>query len=277
MPKTPPSDAVMRARAAIEGHRWSEAIDLFAAAAKQEALGPEDLTGLASAAWWSGDMMLGISAQESAFAAYSAAGDLRTATATAISLSGDYRHRLQESVASGWLRRAQRLLEDLPESVDHGYLERALMNVDLDRGALDEALRRAKRTLEIGQRYHDGDLTTLALQDMGRVMIAQGQVEEGMGLLEEAIVAAVGDQLSPIATAIVYCNATVACEDLTDYRRAADFADAAKRWCDRQQITGFPGMCRVRRAEIIRLSGDWERAESEARRGADELRRFALD
>jgi class 3 adenylate cyclase len=276
-PETAPTDAVTQARVAIAGHRWSEALDLFAAAAQRETLGPEDLTSLASAAWWSGDMLLGISAQERAFAAYSAAGDLRNAAMTAISLSGDYRHRLQESVASGWLRRAQRLLESLPESVDHGYLERALMNIALDRGALDEAMHRAQRALEIGQRYHNSDLTTLALQDLGRVMIAQGQVEEGMGLLEEAIVAAVGDQLSPIATAVVYCNATVACEDLTDYRRAADFADAAKRWCDRQQIAGFPGMCRVRRAEIIRLSGDWEHAESEARRATDELRGFALD
>jgi tetratricopeptide (TPR) repeat protein len=183
-PETAPSDTVMQARAAIAGHRWSEAVDLFAAAAKQDALAPEDLRSLASAAWWSGDMMRGISAQEQAFAAYSAAGDERNAAATAISLSGDYRHRLQDSVASGWLRRAQRLLDGLPESVDHGYLERALMNVALDRGALDEALHRAQRALDIGQRYADGDLTTLALQDLGRVMIAQGRVEEGMGLLE---------------------------------------------------------------------------------------------
>lgn len=276
-PETPSSEAVARARAAIADHRWSEAIELFAAADQGETLGPEDLSRLASAAWWAGDMLLGISAKERAFAAYFAAGNLQRAAATAVSLAGDYRHRLQDSVASGWLRRAQRLFEDLPESTDHGYLERALMNVALDGGALDEALRRAKRTLEIGQQYHDGDLTTLALQDMGRVMIAQGQVEEGMGLLEEAIAAAVADQLSPLATAVVYCNATVACEDLTDYRRAADFADAAKRWCDRQQISGFPGMCRVRRAEIIRLRGDWEHAESEARRATDELRGFALD
>jgi class 3 adenylate cyclase len=276
-PETPRSDALVRARAAVAEHRWSEAVDQFAAADRDGALEPEDLSRLAGAAWWSGDLVLGISAQERAFAAYSAAGNLQRAAATAVSLAGDYRHRLQDSAASGWLRRAQRLFDDLPESAGHGYLERALMNVALDNGALDEALRRAERTLEIGQRYRDSDLTTLALQDMGRVMIAQGQVEEGMGLLEEAIAAAVGDQLSPLATAVVYCNATVACEDLADYRRAADFAEAAKRWCDRQQISGFPGMCRVRRAEIIRLSGDWEHAESEARRATDELRGFALD
>ena len=97
-----------------------------------------------------------------------------------------------------------------------------------------------------------------------------------MALLEEAMVAAVGDELSPRAAAIVYCNATIICEDVADYRRATDFAEAAERWCDRQRISGFPGMCRVRRAEIIRLSGDWEKAESEARLACDELRDFSI-
>ena len=32
MPDTPPTDAVVLARVAIAGHRWSEALDLFAAA-----------------------------------------------------------------------------------------------------------------------------------------------------------------------------------------------------------------------------------------------------
>ncbi|MGH2462792.1 MAG: hypothetical protein ACRDFZ_04090, partial [Candidatus Limnocylindria bacterium] len=112
--------------------------------------------------------------------------------------------------------------------------------------------------------------------DKGAVLVQLGRVEEGMALLEEAMVAAIGDELSPRAAAIVYCNATIACEDVADYRRAADFSEAAKRWCERQQIAGFPGMCRVRRAEITRLSGAWEEAESEARQACDELKDFAL-
>jgi hypothetical protein len=36
-----------------------------------------------------------------------------------------------------------------------------------------------------------------------------------------------------------------ACKELRDYRRAGDCPEAAKRWCDRQAIAGFPGMCRV--------------------------------
>ena len=272
-----PSENLAQARAAAAEHRWPDAVAQYQAADDDAPLAPSDLDGLAHAAWWSGDMVLGISVGERAYAAYSAAGDLPQAAAAALSLAGDYRHRLQDAVASGWLKRAQRLLADLPESAHHGYLERALMNGALDRGQLDEALERAERALDIGLRFKETDLTTMALQDKGRVLIFLGQVDEGMGLMEEAVAIAMGDELSPLATAVIYCNATVACEDVADYRRASDFADAAKRWCERQQIAGFPGMCRVRRAEITRLSGNWDEAESEARRATDELRGFALD
>jgi len=87
----------------------------------------------------------------------------------------------------------------------------------------------------------------------------------------------VSGAVSPYATAVVYCNATVAAADLTDYQRASEFADIAKRWCDRQAIAGFPGMCRVRRVEIMRLRGAWVEAESEARLACAELQDFSLD
>jgi class 3 adenylate cyclase len=172
--------------------------------------------------------------------------------------------------------RAQRLLEGTPEAYAHGLLERARRNAALNRGDLEGALEHANRVFEIGTRLADRDLIGLGMEDKGTVLIQLGRVEEGMALLEEAMVAAIGNELSPRAAAIVYCNATIACEDVADYRRAADFSEAAKRWCERQQIAGFPGMCRVRRAEIIRLSGAWEEAESEARLACDELKDFAL-
>jgi class 3 adenylate cyclase len=146
----------------------------------------------------------------------------------------------------------------------------------LNRGDLEDALEHANRVFEIGTRLGDRDLMGLGMEDKGTVLVQLGRVEEGMALLEEAMVAAIGDELSPRAAAIVYCNATIACEDVADYRRAADFSEAAKRWCERQQISGFPGMCRVRRAEITRMSGAWEEAESEARLACDELRDFAV-
>jgi class 3 adenylate cyclase len=61
------------------------------------------------------------------------------------------------------------------------------------------------------------------------------------------------------------------CQELAEYRRAGEWTEAAQRWCDRQAISGFPGLCRVHRAEIIRLRGAWAEAEHEAKRACTEL------
>ena len=266
-----------RARVAFVEHNWSEAIELLRAADAGGALTAADLDAYGETAWWMGRLGEAIEVRERAFAAHKAAGDPRRAAATALALASDYSHRLESPVASGWVRRAERLLRDLPESREHGYLQRPLIGAALARGSFEEALRRAERLLEIAERLGDPDLEALGLQDKGRVLIAAGLVEEGMALLDEAVVAAVSGAVSPYATAVVYCNATVAAADLTDYQRASEFADVAKRWCDRQAIAGFPGMCRVRRVEIMRLRGAWVEAESEARLACAELQDFSLD
>ena len=273
---TPPAEALIQARTALDEHRWQAAIELFAVADEASLLTPDDLDLLGNAEWWSGSMTRAIAAEERAYAGHTAAGDTQRAARTALNLVTEYSHRLEGSVASGWLRRAERLLEGVPESREHGLLERARRNAAYGRGDLEAALEHSSLVFEIGNRLGDRDLIGLGMQDRGRLLIELGHVEDGMALLEEAMVAAVGNELSPRAAAIVYCNATIICEDVADYRRAADFAEAAKRWCDRQHIAGFPGMCRVRRAEIIRLSGDWEKAESEARLACDELRDFSI-
>src|SRR5437867_262118 len=57
-------------------------------------------------------------------------------------------------------------------------------------------------------------------------------------------------------------------------RRAAEWSEAAGRWCELHAESGFPGICRVHRAEIMRLRGSWSDAESEALHAADELQGF---
>lgn len=273
---TPPAEALIQARSAAAAHRWHDALELFSAADAANLLTPGDLDQLGDAAWWTGDMINAIAAQERAYAGHIAADEPARAARTALQLASEYSHRLEPSVSSGWVSRAQRLLEGTPETHAHGLLERARRNAALNRGDLEDALVHADEVFEIGTRLADRDLIGLGMEDRGTVLIQLGRVEEGMALLEEAMVAAIGDELSPRAAAVVYCNATIACEDVADYRRAADFSEAAKRWCERQQIAGFPGMCRVRRAEITRMSGAWKEAESEARLACDELRDFAV-
>jgi len=61
---------------------------------------------------------------------------------------------------------------------------------------------------------------------------------------------------------------------VADGRRAGEWTTAAAAWCERQAITCFPGVCRVQRAEIMRLRGKFSVAEEEARQALIELTAF---
>ena len=265
-----------QARDAIARHAWREAFDLLTAADASGGLSPEDLESLAEAAWWTGRMDDCIEARERAYAAHVEAGKSRQAAAAAIRLFRHHYQKLESSVAMGWLSSAVRLLAQEPECPEHGYLSWIYTNVAVGTGDLDGALEHAKRTLEIGTRFGDRDLQAMGLFDQGNVLVAKGQVAEGMALLDEAMVAAVGGELGPLTTGTIYCAMISTCERLADYRRAAEWTDAAQRWCGRQSISGFPGVCRVHRAEIMRLRGAWDEARQEAMLACDELKGFNL-
>lgn len=280
-----PSPALVEAleamRTALAERRWADALREHS---QVEALGPApttlsgaDLDGLGEAAWWSGRLGDAIDYRERAVAEYVAEGEPARAARVAIHLATDHGHRSEATIGAGWIKRTERLLADLPLSPAHGWLARAHVGRALSAGDVEGALVLADEVLSIGARLADRDLEVMGLQDRGRVLIALGRVEEGLEALDEAVVAALAGEVSPYPAAAVFCNATIACEDLTDFRRAQAFADTAKRWCDRQSIAGFPGMCRVRRVELIALRGAWEQAELEARLACEELIDFSHD
>jgi class 3 adenylate cyclase len=95
-----------------------------------------------------------------------------------------------------------------------------------------------------------------------------------MALLNEAAAAAVAGELGTAASAAIYCNIVGTCRGLSDYGRASEWIDAAKRWCERASMTAYPGTCRVYRAEVMRLRGVWVEAETDARAACEELRRY---
>ena len=114
----------------------------------------------------------------------------------------------------------------------------------------------------------------LALVAKGRVLVKMGEIEQGLELIDEGTAAAVSGELEAYSTTLVYCMTISACQDVGDVRRAAEWTEAANRWCDRLDVTGFPGACRIHRAEIMRLRGDLEAAEKVATAACDELQDF---
>lgn len=268
-------DPLEAAREALRRHAWREGYELLGLADAAAPLSPEDLEGLGSAAWWTGRLEACIAARQRAFGAYLTAQHGRRAAMVAMALAKDHYAKGASSIGSAWVTRAERLLADDPECVEQGYLERLLGVIAFEgRADFDAALEHAGNALAAATKFGDRDLQALGLHDRGRVLVAKGEVAEGMALIDEATAAAVAGELSAYHTGVVYCNTITACKDLADYRRAGDWTEAAKQWCDRQSIAGFPGMCRVYRASVMVVQGAWPEAELEARRACDELMEF---
>lgn len=259
-------------RNAFARHSWREAFETLSNAQAMRALPAEDVERLAESAWWIGRVDDCIAAHERAYAAYMDQGTPRRAAIVAVRLAEDFINRQAKSIGNGWLKRAERLLLDVPECLEHGVLLRLHAVLALEsEGNVDKALGLARRTCDLATRFHDRDLQALAMHDIGRMLVSKGELAQGMALIDEAMAAAVSGELGPRVTGRIYCNMMGTCEKLADYQRAAEWSEAARRWCEPHAGSGYPGICRVHRAEIMRLRGSWSDAETEALHAAEEL------
>jgi len=267
-------DPLEGGREAYARRAWQEAFRLLKEADGEDRLTAKDLEVYAKSAWWIGQAGESISLFERAYAAYLQRGDRARGAFIALILRRDYNAKLATSVAQAWLQRAEHLLDGQPESVAHGYLALAHGELAFSRGELDHALSHYDRAVDIASRFDDPDLPVWAAMRRGDAFANAGKLDEAWPLMEGAAAAAVGGELGAHTTGSVFCNVMAACRESADYRRGSQWADVAKRWCERQDISGFPGICRVYRAEFMRLTGAWAEAEAELRSACDELHDF---
>jgi class 3 adenylate cyclase len=262
------------AHKAVERHAWREAYDAYSGS-KDPDLTPHDLECYADAAWWTGKLDEAIRLRERSYAGFSAAGDKLGAARLALTLSWDHLNRASFAVSRGWFSNAERLLEGLPEAAEHGHLALSRgVTALLAEGDIERALPELERAHDIACRAGDRDTQVLALVGKGRAFVQRGEVEQGLAILDEASTSAVSGELRPFATGLVYCVTITSCQDVGDYRRAAEWTEAASRWCEQADMNGFPGACRIHRAEIMRLRGDWPQAEKTALAACDEVQDF---
>ena len=267
-------DSLHSAREAAGRHAWREAYEAYSKAERAD-LSPQDLESFADAAWWRGKLDHAIRLREESYAASSAAGDKLSAARLALTLSWDHSGRGAFAVSHGWFAIAERLLAGEPESVEHGFLTLTRgINALFGDGTLAEAIGEFERAIALGQSFGDRDTEVMALAGKARALVKRGEVEQGLALLDEASAAAVCGELRPYTTGLVHCITISSCQDLGDYRRAAEWTEEANRWCDRLDVTGFPGSCRIHRAEIMRLRGDLVGAEKQAVEACEELQDF---
>jgi hypothetical protein len=132
-------------------------------------------------------------------------------------------------------------------------------------GDLDAAIETAATAAAYGQRFGEPDLFALAVHAQGQMLIDRGSVSEGLRLLDEAMVCVTAGETSPIPSGIVYCGVIQGCQQAFEVARAGEWTEALTSWCDRQpDMVAFSGICRVHRAELFCLRGEWQDAIREA-------------
>ncbi len=260
------------ARAAAARQAWRAAYSAYSEVDVD--LAAADLESYGDAAWWSGKLDEAIAHRERAYAAYTADGDELSAARMALTLSWDYEGRGAFAVAGGWFASAERLLAELPEAPEHARLHMLNAMHALFGGELERAVTLCDETFELAKRVGDRDVQMLALSGKGRTFIKLGRIDEGLALLDEASASALCGDIRAHSAGLVYCITISSCQDVGDFRRAAEWTEAANRWCDTLDVTGFPGACRIHRAEALRLRGDWSAAEAQATAACEELRDF---
>ncbi len=259
------STRIGAAREALARGDWETAREAFEAVLAIDDL-PEAWEGLGWAGWWLADEALTLRARESAYRGYREACDPRSAGRVAAFLANDYREmRGEDAVGLGWLRRAHRLLDALPESADHGWLALNEGSFALNvAGDPVEAARLARLAARLGRELGVADLEAVGLAQEGIAEVVCGRVQEGMRHLDEASAVAAGEELQlPLSHGWALCYLISACDGVGDFPRATQWCQAMRGVAEQWNGRTLMGVCRSTYGRVLAKSGDWEQAEGE--------------
>ena len=268
---------VVRGREACADAAWLDASAHLSRADELVPLEPTDLELLATASYMLGNDAAYAACLERAHHAYLAAGNTRRAVRCAFWIGHNRLFRGDPVQASGWFARADRMLGD-QDCVEAGYLLIPAWLMEMDRGDFERGHATAVRAEEVAERFGDLDLAWLARDDQARALLSLGRVEEGLRLVDEAMIAARSGELSPIVTGILYCNTLVFCQDALEIAHAREWMLALTRWCDSQPaMVEHNGLCQVHKAEVLELGGAWADALDAAELAADRFDQGVLN
>jgi tetratricopeptide (TPR) repeat protein len=263
-----------RARDAVGRSDWRQAFDLLMEADAAGLLAPTDLPVLGEVAYAAGHLDVSIEAWERAHAGWMQAGDQVGAAGAAVRVA---MHLLFDTAlmapVRGWLARAERLLEAQGETPAHAWFAVVRTYERMLTGDVPGARPWARRAIEVGSRW-DPAACAIGRVAEARLLVLDGEVQQGLALLDEAGVATVSGDLDPFSTGVVYCELVCALQGLAHYDLAEEWTEAMERWCERNAIGSLHGRCRVHRAEILRLRGSCDEAEGQALVACEEMRPY---
>jgi DNA-binding CsgD family transcriptional regulator len=259
-------DELERGREAYAGRAWLDAYEALSRADAASPLEAKDVELLATSAALIGERDAHLSALERLHKLRLDAGETEPAAKAAVVLGMNLAIAGEVGPAMGWFGRAERLVEQADQdSVVPGYLLLPAAFQRMSSGDAEGAHHAASEAAAIAARFDEHDLFATATHFAGATLIKQGRVDEGLQLLDEAMVAVTSGEVSPFFAGVVYCGVIASCEEAFEPRRAHEWTNALTRWCEAQpQLVSFTGRCLAHRAGIKQLHGAWVDALEEA-------------
>ncbi|MDP9336274.1 MAG: adenylate/guanylate cyclase domain-containing protein [Actinomycetota bacterium] len=262
-------DALAQGRAAVRAGLWSDAFDALTVADGFAPLDPDDLEALGWAAVFSARPEAAVGARQRAFAALRST-EPRRAALIAIHIGLGHLARGALAVGLGWVQQAADLLAGQGECEESAWLAWLEAVVASESGQGEIALAAADDVIARAHRLGVTDVEALATLLKGQILTSQGHAEEGARFIDPVMALAVGGVLGQFAAAYVYCGTISTCASTGDLQRAWEWTNEVGR-CGVSGAADFPGDCRMHRAELLRVRGDWAKAEVEMASVCDDL------
>jgi LuxR family transcriptional regulator, maltose regulon positive regulatory protein len=249
-------------QAALQRGNWQEARARFEAALAEEQT-PSAFLGLGIAAAAQLDATATLDAHETGYRLARSLRDDRSAARLALELAVDCMYFRGPAEAGGWVERASHLLEHLPLGQEHGMLTYIQATSALN-GMHDPMTARAltAQGLAIARDidYLPGEMLFLALE--GLVLVAAGEVEEGMRHLDEATTAAMAGEVEDARfVELICCHLIDACKRVRDFDRAGEWCLRVEEIATRLEDAVIFTMCRNYYGEVLVWRGAWDEAE----------------
>jgi len=157
------ADWIAHGRSSFSQRAWAAAFTQLSTADREASLEPSDVERLAVAAYLIGNDDACADAWGRAHHAWLCLGDVARAVRCAYWLAVGHFNRGELARGSGWLTRAQRLLdEDGHDCVEQGYLLLPVARQQLAVGDYAAAYTTAGQAATIAERFGDADLLTLS-------------------------------------------------------------------------------------------------------------------
>lgn len=260
------ADLLSAGREAFRAKRWANAVGLLSQVDEGSALAAADYWALTTARFLTTPDQVGAEIMGAASQVLLERGDTAGAARAAF-WAGATLLRLGEfATGSGWNARGRRLLDDagIGDCAERGYLLTAPAFAAMHAGEFETVRGLVGEISAIARRFGDPDLLAFIRQVEGRALLLQGNVGDGMSILDEVMLSATTTEMSPLVVGLIFCFVVRTAHDFHDLGRAREWTAAIERWCDPQpDLDMYRGECRVYHAHVLLVTGDWQRASEQ--------------